>query len=145
MRVRSTFLPGSRIGRTGAILLEVLVSGVVLGTLLAAIIPTLRLVRIQLRHADRQALAMSEVSNIVETLYALEQTQFDRLDPATIEVSEFTASQLPDAELQVSITDTDEDAAGDRITVQLSFVDDWGNRLDAARLVAFRFEKEKTP
>lgn len=145
MRSTSTSTVGSRTERTGAILLEVLVSGVVLGALLAAIIPTLRLVRIQLRHADRQALAMSEVSNVVEELYSMDQAQFEELDPAAIQISKFAEDQLLDAELVVSIEEVEEDVIGDRITVQLSFVDDWGNRLEAARLVAFRIETEESP
>jgi len=118
-----------------------MITGVVLSTLLIAIIPTIRLVRLQMRQSDHRVLAMSEVSNAMEMLRGAKIEDLAASSFNRPELSKLAREQLPEPQLDIEVSRIDEELEGVRIRVELTYVDQWGKRVKPVRLVAWRFEK----
>lgn len=128
-------------GRAGSVLLEAVVAGAVLSALLAAILPTVRLMDLMSRRADRQTIALTEAAN---TLDAVLVRDWDDVDPQRVAdwpLSEFAQRQLPAAQLTIVVTDGDSELPARKVTVDVSYQDAAGRRVPPVRLVGWKYRE----
>jgi hypothetical protein len=99
---------------------ELVVSTVLLGTLLAAAVPTLRWVGSEQHAIDHRQIAMLEAENLMDKITSQE---WDRIDPryaTTLKISDEAQRQLTDAKLDISVTPST-DANAKRVSLSLSW------------------------
>jgi Tfp pilus assembly protein PilE len=105
--------------RSGALLVELMVAGALLGALTATVIPTLGWIARQRQFSRERQAAILEVGNIMERLTALEWDELTPQRAVQIQLSEPVQSQLSEPRLTVTV-ETEEDAAK-RVLIQLAW------------------------
>jgi len=95
----------SRRRRYGALLLELVISGAVLGVVVAAAIPTLAWIGRERQFSRQRQAAQLEVGNLMERLTALEWNELTPERGAQTALSPSLREQIPDAKLTVAVTD----------------------------------------
>jgi type II secretory pathway pseudopilin PulG len=109
--------------RCGFTILELTVSAIMLGAILAVAMKFFTTIGAQHRTVRRQQLAIRELANVMEGIAAL---PWDRLTPEGLrqtQLSEVARQGLPSAELAVEITQPDGEPQAKRIAVQIRWQD----------------------
>lgn len=123
----------------GALLIELLVAGALLGMVISATIPTLGwLVRQRTFSQQRQA-ALLEVGNLMERLTALDWNDLTPERAAQFKLSEPMEKQLSSPLLTIAV-DTEEDAAK-HVLVQLGWEIGPGRAAPPVRLAAWVYRQ----
>lgn len=131
------------IERRGMMLLEVAVSVLLVGVLLALSVQVLGWTARERRSADRRAAALVEAGNQLDELSALPWNDItpDRLK--TAQLSPEAIALLPEAKLEVTLTRPDDDATAKQITVSIDWQGNHGEREAPVRLTTWVYEGAK--
>jgi hypothetical protein len=125
--------------RRGIVLMELLVAGALLGTLLVVCLQLIAATSAQHRATDQRQLAVIEVGNVMERLAAqpwselTPQTAAPRLSPPV-------AKRLPSAELKVEVAPSPAEPDAKRIVVSLRWQDRAGQFMQPVKLVTWRWK-----
>ena len=119
-------------------LIEMMISGLLLGTVIAVAIPTLKWVSHERRAAQRRQTAVIEVANIMETLASQPWNAIVDADIGETKISVRTREQLPNAELKVTL-ESSEDSK--RIDIHLQWNDESGQPVAPVRLTGWNFRQ----
>ncbi|WP_417387935.1 type II secretion system protein [Gimesia sp.] len=114
--------PGCR--RRGFTLVEMMVAGVLLMTVSMIVVPAIYWVHRERRQTERRQIAIVEVENLMERTVAL---PFDEVKQSTVDkfaLSESVVRQLPDASLEIKISNAADVKQMKKIRIQL----DWKNQ-----------------
>ena len=117
----------------------------VLGTLMAIMIPTLVWSAHEYRLSQEREEAAAEVANIVERLT---MQPWESLTPETgrgIRLSSWTEQQLRDASLTVQIGVEPDDPTAKRIHVNIAWTEHAGEPAAPVRLTAWVYQREDSP
>ncbi|MCA9004410.1 MAG: hypothetical protein KDA70_03980 [Planctomycetaceae bacterium] len=104
--------------------MEMMVAGVLLMTVSMIVVPAIYWVHRERRQTERRQIAIVEVENLMERTVAL---PFDEVRQSTVDkfaLSESAVRQLPDASLQIKISNADDVKQMKKIQIQL----DWKNQ-----------------
>src|SRR5438105_2256363 len=88
---------------SGALLLELLISGLLLGIVMSAAIPTLGWIARQRKLSQQRQAAMLEVANLMERLTALDWDKLTSERAGEFELSESLRSQLDEPRLAIQV------------------------------------------
>jgi len=127
-------------GRCGALLLELLISGAVLGVVVGAAIPTLAWISRERQYSRQRQAAQLEVGNLMERLTALEWNELTPERGAQAGLSPSLREQVPDAKLTVAVTD-DSQAGARRVFIELEWEVVPGRPAPPVRLVSWVYEQ----
>ena len=131
--------PGRSVAR-GFTLLEIIVSMILLGIVLAMVVPMTRLVVEQRRRSETRRAALLEVSNALERL-TIDPSRGPAVgEEQTLPVSESLAARLKEPTLVVRTEAVDGPPAGRRFDASLTWSERSGRRAAPLRLSAFVFE-----
>lgn len=107
--------------RSGAILLELIVAGVLLGVVLSAAVPALRWVGRQRMAARQRQAALLEVGNLLEELTALDWNDLTPERAASVKLSEQLQAQLENSKLEVAVEGDENDETAKQIRIDLTW------------------------
>ncbi len=131
----------SRCCRRGVSLVELIISGMLLSSLMLITVPTLKLIDRQGRSTDERQEALAEVANIMEQTVA---SPFDQLAMERVQqpsVSAHLERQLRDPRLRLR-TSVDPQLEGTvRIEVELDWIGKAGLRERPVRLMAWVYDR----
>lgn len=129
-------------GRRGFTLIEMMVAGVLLTTVMMIVVPAIFWVHRERRQTERYQVAIVEVENMMERVVAL---PFEDMDQKTVDkfvLSESALRQLSNAKLKIDISESDQLRSMKRIQVQLGWVDHRGLNVAPVRLTSWVCPKE---
>lgn len=136
---RQSGLPADR---SGSLMIELVICGLLLGIVMSAIIPTLGwLVRERKTSQERQA-AILEVGNLMERLSALDWEDLTPERAAQFKVSDALARQLPEANLAISI-EADDSESTKHILIELKWEIAHGGPAPPVGLAAWMYRRGK--
>ncbi len=127
------------IRRNGSMLLEVSLAIMVLLVALVAVAQLLAVAARQSHEMRWRTVATQEVANVMEQLMALpwDETTTERFSATALHPT--TQTLLPDARLQVEVTDVMDPRAAKRIRVSLAYRNTAGLLVEPITLVAWKF------
>jgi type II secretory pathway pseudopilin PulG len=128
--------------RRGMTILELVVAGALLGTLLVVCLQMLSATARQHRAADQRQLALLEVENALEHLAARPWTELTAQSVAPPKLAPSVRNRLPGAEWNIEIAPSPADPLAKRIAVSLRWQDQAGQFVKPVRIVTWRW-KEK--
>jgi len=126
--------------RRGAVLMELVVAGALLGTLLVVCLQLLTATADQRRAADQRQLAILEVGNVTERLAARPWTEL-KPEMAAPQLSPSVRDRLPGAELKVEVTTAAAEPDAKRILVSLRWQDRAGQFVSPVKIATWRWGK----
>jgi hypothetical protein len=126
--------------RRGIAVMELVVAGALLGTLLVVCLQLLTATAAQRRLADQRQLAVLEVGNAMERLAARPWTE---LKPEMVapQLSPSVRERLPGAELKVEVTASSAEPDAKRIVVALRWQDRAGQFVSPVKIATWRWGK----
>ena len=127
--------------RHGFTLVELLVAGLLLGTVMLIAVPTLSWVVTERRAAVERQEAIEEVANIMERITGLPQKEITPESIQRFEVSDEIRDQLSDAKLTLTV-EPKADTGGKRIGIELRWKNRTGQMVAPVRLAAWVFQNE---
>lgn len=127
--------------RSGSVLLELVVAGVLLGVVMSAAVPALRWVGRQRTCARQRQAAQLELGNLLEELTALDWNDLTPERAAQAKLSEELAAQLEDSKLEVAVQGDDSDETEKQIRIELTWNMAPGRPAAPVRLSAWVFRK----
>ncbi len=127
-------------GRSGLLIVEMIVSLILLGAVVAIVVPTLGWMSRQNRLSVQRQEAVQGLQNLMEDLTARPYAELTPASAKKIELPAALREQLPGAELQVEITNAPPNAK--RIRLRLSWNQQNGSRLAPLRLSAWAYARE---
>lgn len=110
--------------RRGTTLVELMVSGILLGTVMMVTVPTLGWIAKERRAAQRRQEAIAEVANLMERVTVTSWEQITPQGLGQIKLSEDSARQLPGAVLKLDVVSNPSDPNSKQIVIDLR----WKNR-----------------
>ena len=130
-----------KIHRSGSVLLELVVAGVLLGVVMSAAVPALRWVGRQRTSARQRQAAQLEVGNLLEELTALDWNDLTPERAALVKLSEELHDQLHESKLEVAVQGDGNDETEKQIRIELSWNIAPGRPAPPVRLSAWVFRK----
>jgi Tfp pilus assembly protein PilV len=109
--------------RRGVMMLEAIVAGVLLGTLLVVCLQLLSAVVVERRAADQRQLAVLELSNVMERVAARPWSELTPAAVAQEKLSPGASGQLPGGELKIEVSTDAKEPAAKHITATLRWQD----------------------
>ena len=128
--------------RRGAMLLETIVAGIVLGMLLTVSLQLLSAASAQRRAADQRRCAIRELDNIMERVTARPWTELTDALAKQEKLSSAAVQELPDAELKLEIVAEAKESNAKRITASLRWRDRADNFIVPLQLTTWRYKTE---
>jgi hypothetical protein len=125
--------------RRGAMLLEMIVAGSLLGTLLVICAQLLAAAAAGRLAADQRQCALAELANVMERVAARPWSELTDAAVAKEQLSPSAVSQLPAAELALEIATEPNDSDAKRITIRLGWQDRAGQRPGPLTLTTWRY------
>ena len=129
-------------GRGGVTIVEVIVSGLLLGTVMLLALPTLGWIVRERREADRRLEALTEVENLMDRLTAQEWKRITPEAAADLKISDSAARQLPGAELDCRVDLSDTAPGAKRVHIELTWLNRYGGRVAPVRLTTWVYLKQ---
>ena len=125
--------------RNGSMLLEVSLAIMLMSVTLVAVAQLLAVAARQHHETRRRVVATHEVANLAEQMMAMswDETTNERLNGLVLHPT--TAAVLPDAELQVEVTDVIEPREAKRIRISLAYRNTAEMKVEPISLVAWKF------
>lgn len=145
-RIRTHSLSNVRLAlrdRRGFTLIEMMVAGVLLTTVMMIVVPAIFWVHRERRQTERYQVAMVEVENMMERVVAL---PFGDVNQPTVDkfvLSESALRQLSEADLRIEISESDQLLQMKKIQIQLGWKDHRGLNVAPVRLTSWVCLKEK--
>jgi hypothetical protein len=127
--------------RAGYSLIELTIAGLLLGTAMGLIAPSLIWVARERRAAERRQEALQEVQNILERLTAQPWESVTSEAAGRIRLDERLSSQLPEARLTVEVSMLPDDPDAKRLFVELRWVNGPGKNAAPVRLTAWIYRR----
>ena len=124
-------------GPRGATLVELVISGMLLSSMMLIVVPMLKLVHGQGRFTDERQEALAEVTNIMERIVT---APFDELSTAQLKryrVSRHVARQLREPQLRISAVAESGRKETVRIEIELDWIGRTARRERPVRLIAW--------
>ena len=121
--------------RAGAFMVELVVGAVLLGIFLSSVGPMFRWIHDARRTSDRHLFAMQELATQMEQLAALPPSQITDERLQSLSITDSTRAMIPDANLIA--TRQPEEYGLQRVTLELSWVNDAGMNVEPKRLTAW--------
>ena len=125
--------------RRGMVMLEAIVAGTLLGTLLVVCLQLLSAAAAQRRAADQRQCAILELANVMERVAARPWAELTAAALAQEKLSPSAAGQLPGAELKIEISTDAKDPDAKRITATLRWQDRSGQLVAPMTLTTWRY------
>jgi Tfp pilus assembly protein PilE len=125
--------------RRGATMLEMLVAGAMLGTLLAVSLQLYSAVAAQRRAAARRGAASLELANVMERVAARPWRELTAAALAAERLSPSASAQLPGAELKIEVFTPAGDPEAKRLTATVRWQDRDGRPPEPLRLTTWRY------
>lgn len=122
-------------------MVEIIVAGALIGTVIATAIPILRNISHQRRSADRQQIALAEASNILDALTSRPWGDITNANAGSLSLSAEANRQLPGAQLQVAVVPNATRPEEKRITLSLTWENDRGVSGAPVKLTTWVFER----
>jgi Tfp pilus assembly protein PilV len=129
--------------RRGMMMLEAMVAGVLLGTLLVVCLQMLSAAVVQRRAADQRQCAVLELSNVMERIAARPWANLTTAVVAQEKLSPSADGQLPGAELKIEVSTDAKDPNAKRITATLRWHDRSGQLGAPMTLSTWRYNVER--
>ena len=126
--------------RRGSTLLELAVSIIMVGVLLAISAQVLGWTVRERRATDRRAAALVEAGNLLDELTRLPWNEVTQESVAATKLSGEADAMLPDAKLEVTMRQPEDDPTAKRITVSIDWLGDHQQREAPARITAWVFK-----
>jgi len=125
--------------RNGSMLLEVSLAVMLMSVTLVSVAQLLAVAARQHSEARRRTVATQAIANVTEQIMGLswDDTTTERLHDVTLHTT--TASSLPDAKLQVEVTDVVDPRPAKRIRISLTYQNTAGLQVEPLSLVAWKF------
>jgi hypothetical protein len=120
-------------------MMEVVVAGVLLGTLLVVCVQLLGAAAAQRRAADQRQCALAELANVMEQLAARPWTELTAAATAQEKLSTSAERQLPGAELTIEISTEAKEPDAKRITATLRWQGRSGQLLAPLTVATWRY------
>jgi Tfp pilus assembly protein PilE len=129
-----------KISRRGIGILELLVAGILLGTLMTLCLEFFGAVAGQRRALQQRQAATQEVANVMERIAARpwESLTTERLKE--VPFSEEAKAQLPEAQMEIDVATPADDPTAKRVTVSVQWQNAAGELVRPVRLVAWRYQ-----
>jgi hypothetical protein len=128
--------------RRGGILLELLVAGVLLGTLLVLGAQLLKVAADGRRESDRRQAALDELANVLERVAARPWTELTESALAQEKLSPETEKQLPGAELKIAVAEQPQQPIAKRLTVSIRWRDRGGEFIKPLSITTWKYKTE---
>lgn len=132
-----------RSARRGFSLIEMMVAGVLLTTVMMIVVPAIYWVHRERRQTEHYQVALVEVENMMERIVALPFADVNQPTVDKFVLSESALRQLPDANLEINISDADQVKQMKKVQVRLGWNDDRGLKAAPVRLTSWVCPKEK--
>lgn len=129
--------------RRGALLLELIICGMLLGMVVSAVIPTLAWLARERQYARQQQAALLEIGNLMERLTMLEGQDLTSERAAKFELSESLRAELPDARLTVTVAPADGEAKAKHVSMLLQWEFAPNRPAPPVRLAAWVYHHDK--
>lgn len=123
--------------RGGFTLFELMITGILLAAVMSVLVPLFQSVQLQRRAAERRQFAQLEAGNILERFAARDWERITAEQASQLKLSEEAREVLPDAELDVAVTESQEEMEGRRITVAVQWTDRTGRETAPVRLTTW--------
>lgn len=127
--------------RRGFTMAEVVVAGVLIGTLLASAVPMLRSVARQQRAADRQQIAQIEAANIIDRMTSGPWNGITPESAAAVKLSDETLRQLPEATLKATVSTDPARPEEKRISLVLRWEEERGMPAAPVKLTTWIYQR----
>ena len=124
-------------GRLGMTLVEVIVSGILLGAVMTIAVPTLSWVVRERRAADRRLQALFAVENVMERFTTRKWDEISDDSAKQIELSQAIRDQLPGAVLKCAVHTKPNAPDEKRIAMELTWSGRMGKALAPVRLTTW--------
>ena len=126
--------------RRGSTLLELAVSIMMVGVLLAISVQVLGWTVRERRATDRRAAALVEAGNLMDGLTRLPWNDVTQEGLVAAKLSGEADAMLPDAKLDVTLRQPEDDPTAKQITVSIDWLGDHQQREAPARITAWVFK-----
>jgi prepilin-type N-terminal cleavage/methylation domain-containing protein len=127
----------------GFTLVEMMVAGVLLTTVMMIVVPAIFWVHRERRQTERYQVAIVEVENMMERVVSLPFRDVDQPTVDNFVLSESALRQLSDADLRIEISESDQLLQMKKIQVRLGWKDHRGLSMAPVRLTSWVCLKEK--
>lgn len=131
--------------RAGFSLLEMFVAVVVFGTVLMTFLPLMQSVGRQQRMTDQRLLALREANNVLEQLSQRKWNELTADELAKVTLPDDVKSRLPQAALQIDLSEPAEQPPSKRVAVKLSWTPRSGQAAQSVQLATWFFQTEGQP
>jgi Tfp pilus assembly protein PilV len=140
MNARPRFIPPKtrRPARRGISMLEIIVTSLLLGAVISAIVPVLSACAAHHRTSDLRRCGMQELSNALERMSLAPYEKLDDAARGPFELSPPARRQIPDGKVTVNVSDPTGEPRGRRITAELRWSSP-GGPSEPLRLSTWRF------
>ena len=131
--------------RAGFSLLEIFVAVVVFGTVLMTFLPLMQSVGQQQRMTDQRLLALRETNNVLEQLAQRQWKELTTEELAKLTLPDDVKSRLPQAAMQIDVSESAEQPTSKRVAVKLSWTPRSSQAAQSVTLFAWFFQTEGQP
>ncbi|MDF1742140.1 MAG: prepilin-type N-terminal cleavage/methylation domain-containing protein [Gimesia sp.] len=129
--------------RRGFTLIEMMVAGVLLTTVMMIVVPSIFWVHRERRQTERYQVAIVEVENMMERVVALPFSEVKQSTVDKLALSESALRQLSDADLRIEISESDQLLQMKKIQIRLGWKNHRGLSVVPVRLTSWIGLKEK--
>jgi hypothetical protein len=105
--------------RKGALLLELVISGLLLGVVISATVPMLGSIARQRQLSRQRQAAILEVGNLMERLTTLDWDSLTQERAATFELAGPLKSAMPDSQLKITVTADEAQPSAKHVLIEL--------------------------
>jgi hypothetical protein len=126
--------------RRGIVMVELIVAGMVTGTLMVLCLQLCSAALSQRRAADQEQCAMLELGNVMERVAARRWSQLTTAALSDEKLSPAAGRQLPGAELKLEVSPAAKEPNAKRITATLRWQDPSGRLGAPLRLTTWRYK-----
>ena len=123
--------------RRGTTTVEVVVAGILLGTVMSIAVPALSWVVHERRAADRRQQATLEVENLMEHIAARGWDEITQQTATKLKLPEQVSQQLPESSLSCTVNSKPNEPDSKRIHIELAWSNRKGQTLAPVRLTTW--------
>lgn len=142
MHQRIVKIRNSSSTRRGITTIELIVGMSLLALLFSTILPMLRWADFQKKESQRRTIATQVASNLLEELTSQKYAGLTKAIAEQSDVPEEYRQVLPDAELEVNLTPTEEPLVGQKVSVTLRWTNRSGQNARPVRLTTYVYPDE---
>lgn len=122
-----------------------MVAMMMLGSLMAGLVPLLSWVHTQRRAADARQIAVHETANVMERFAARDWNDMTQAAADAVKLTPEAAALLQEPRLKVIVEAVPKPSIAKRITVELRWLNRQGDDVSPARLTSFVYRMSEAP